>query len=92
MQESAAIRRFPYLNFKGGARTRGMYLLSYRAHRKASSFRTNISRGGVGIGAAAAYINYEFERIFYKINYGYRATIQSLYMVSTILISTEEMS
>lgn len=42
-------------------------------------------RGGVGIETSAAYIGPEFERIFYKINYGFRAAIQNLYMVSWLL-------
>ncbi|GKZ29849.1 hypothetical protein AbraIFM66950_006710 [Aspergillus brasiliensis] len=36
--------------------------------------------GGVGVETSAAYIGPEFERIFYKINYGFRAAIHSLYM------------
>ncbi|KAM3084281.1 hypothetical protein ACMFMF_001638 [Clarireedia jacksonii] len=39
------------------------------------------SWGGVGVETSAAHIGYEFERVFYKINYGYRAAIQSLYMI-----------
>ncbi|KAL7652749.1 hypothetical protein ACMYSQ_010009 [Aspergillus niger] len=37
--------------------------------------------GGVGIETSAAYIGPEFERIFYKINYGFRTAIQNLYMI-----------
>ncbi|KAF4185413.1 hypothetical protein CNMCM7927_006736 [Aspergillus lentulus] len=37
--------------------------------------------GGVGMMKAAAYIGADFERVFYKLNYGFRATIHSLYMV-----------
>ncbi|PQE06986.1 beta-galactosidase protein [Rutstroemia sp. NJR-2017a BBW] len=37
--------------------------------------------GGVGVETSAAHIGYEFERVFYKLNYGYRAAIQSLYMI-----------
>ncbi|RAH73282.1 glycoside hydrolase family 35 protein [Aspergillus aculeatinus CBS 121060] len=37
--------------------------------------------GGVGVDASAAYIGPEFERVFYKLNYGYRIAIQSLYMI-----------
>ena len=40
-------------------------------------------RGGVGVETSAAHIGYEFERVFYKLNYGYRAAIQSLYMVGS---------
>ena len=31
---------------------------------------------------SAAYIGAEFARVFYKLNYGYRAALQSLYMVN----------
>ncbi|KAL4962576.1 glycoside hydrolase family 35 protein [Aspergillus stella-maris] len=37
--------------------------------------------GGVGVDASAAYIGPEFERVFYKLNYGYRIAIQNLYMM-----------
>ncbi|KAH8802585.1 putative beta-galactosidase [Xylogone sp. PMI_703] len=37
--------------------------------------------GGVGVETSAAHINHEFERIFYKLNYGFRIAIQSLYMI-----------
>lgn len=47
-----------------------------------SSHLANCFRGGVGTETSAAYIGPEFERIFYKLNYGYRAAIQNLYMVS----------
>ncbi len=39
-------------------------------------------RGGVGVETSAAYIDSEFERIFYKLNYGFRIALQNLYMVS----------
>ncbi|KAJ5731456.1 beta-galactosidase [Penicillium malachiteum] len=39
------------------------------------------SWGGVGAAASAAFIGSEFERVFYKLNYGYRVAIQSLYMI-----------
>lgn len=39
-------------------------------------------RGGPGVEQAAAYINSEFARVFNKLNYGFRITIQNLYMVS----------
>ncbi|KAJ6015375.1 beta-galactosidase [Penicillium herquei] len=39
------------------------------------------SWGGVGVATSAAYIGSEFERVFYKLNYGYRVAIQSLYMI-----------
>ncbi|RAL03867.1 glycoside hydrolase family 35 protein [Aspergillus ibericus CBS 121593] len=38
-------------------------------------------RGGVGVDTGAAYIGPEFERMFYKLNYSYRAALQSLYMI-----------
>lgn len=34
---------------------------------------------------SAAYIGTEFERIFYKLNYGFRIGIHSIYMVSSTL-------
>ncbi|PYH98013.1 hypothetical protein BO71DRAFT_416628 [Aspergillus ellipticus CBS 707.79] len=37
--------------------------------------------GGVGVETSAAYIGPEFARVFYKLNYGFRAAIHSLYMV-----------
>ncbi|CZR68484.1 related to beta-galactosidase [Phialocephala subalpina] len=37
--------------------------------------------GGVGVEFSAAYIGYEFERVFYKNNYGFRIAVQSLYMI-----------
>ncbi|KAH7111200.1 beta-galactosidase [Dactylonectria macrodidyma] len=37
--------------------------------------------GGVGVETTAAYVSAEFERIFYKLNYGFRATIHNLYMI-----------
>ncbi|CAG8902480.1 unnamed protein product [Penicillium egyptiacum] len=37
--------------------------------------------GGQGINACAAMINHEFARIFYKLNFGFRATIVNLYMM-----------
>ncbi|PYI11671.1 beta-galactosidase [Aspergillus sclerotiicarbonarius CBS 121057] len=37
--------------------------------------------GGVGVDTGAAYIGPEFERVFYKLNYGYRVALQSLYMI-----------
>ncbi|EED13499.1 beta-galactosidase, putative [Talaromyces stipitatus ATCC 10500] len=37
--------------------------------------------GGVGVDSTAAHIGPEFGRIFYKINYGYRAAIHNLYMI-----------
>ncbi|KAE8153091.1 beta-galactosidase [Aspergillus avenaceus] len=37
--------------------------------------------GGVGVETSAAYINSEFARVFYKLNYGFRIAIQSLYML-----------
>ncbi|KAF7595967.1 hypothetical protein BBP40_004113 [Aspergillus hancockii] len=37
--------------------------------------------GGVGSHIAAAYVGYEFERVIYKINYGVRIAIQSLYII-----------
>ncbi|KAJ5106824.1 beta-galactosidase [Penicillium angulare] len=39
------------------------------------------SWGGVGVATSAAYIGPEFERVIYKLNYGYRAAIHSLYMI-----------
>ncbi|KAJ5611498.1 beta-galactosidase, partial [Penicillium herquei] len=39
------------------------------------------SWGGVGVDTSAAYIGAEFARVFYKLNYGYRAALQSLYMI-----------
>lgn len=40
-----------------------------------------INRGGVGVHVCTALINEEFERVFYKINYGLKITIMNLYMV-----------
>ncbi|KAL4787125.1 beta-galactosidase [Aspergillus varians] len=37
--------------------------------------------GGPGVEQSAAHINSEFVRVFYKINYGMRITIQNLYML-----------
>ncbi|PWY94572.1 hypothetical protein BO94DRAFT_553494 [Aspergillus sclerotioniger CBS 115572] len=37
--------------------------------------------GGVGVDTSAAYIGPAFERVFYKLNYGYRVAIQNLYMI-----------
>ncbi|OOG00557.1 glycoside hydrolase family 35 protein [Aspergillus carbonarius ITEM 5010] len=37
--------------------------------------------GGVGVDTSAAYIGPEFERVFYKLNYGYRVALQNLYMI-----------
>ncbi|KAF2632356.1 glycoside hydrolase family 35 protein [Macroventuria anomochaeta] len=36
--------------------------------------------GGVGVETAAALINHEFARVFYKINYGLHTAIMNLYM------------
>ena len=35
----------------------------------------------MGVDTSAAYIGPEFERVFYKLNYGYRVALQNLYMV-----------
>lgn len=40
-----------------------------------------ISRGGAGPEACAAMINQDFERVFYKQNYGLHTTFMNLYMV-----------
>ncbi|KAJ0419172.1 putative beta-galactosidase [Aspergillus carlsbadensis] len=37
--------------------------------------------GGVGVETSAAYINSDFARVFYKLNFGFRMTIHSLYML-----------
>ncbi|KAJ5612571.1 beta-galactosidase [Penicillium lagena] len=37
--------------------------------------------GGVGVETSAAHIGPEFARIFYKLNYSFRAAIHSLYMI-----------
>ncbi|KAJ5925341.1 beta-galactosidase [Penicillium verhagenii] len=39
------------------------------------------SWGGVGVETSAAFIGPEFARIFYKLNYSFRAAIHSLYMI-----------
>ncbi|KAH8429096.1 glycoside hydrolase family 35 protein [Aspergillus melleus] len=38
-------------------------------------------RGGVGVEKQAAFINHEFARVLYKLNYGLRIAIQNLYMI-----------
>ncbi|KAL5318830.1 hypothetical protein ACEPPN_013897 [Leptodophora sp. 'Broadleaf-Isolate-01'] len=37
--------------------------------------------GGEGVDTCSAMINHEFARIFYKVNFGFRATVMNLYMM-----------
>lgn len=48
--------------------------------------RANHCRGGVGVEKSASYVGPEFERVFYKLNYGYRVAIQNLYMVYQFIL------
>lgn len=43
-------------------------------------------RGGAGVNACASLLNNEFERVIYKVVYGFRTTILNLYMVNLNII------
>lgn len=79
MNRSVPARHSPFPNSKEEFLIRGENVEIVQLERSLPLMTA--SRGGVGIETAAAYINYEFERVFYKLNYGFRATIQNLYMV-----------